>query len=461
MKNFKKTKLAVAAAAAMGLSLPAGAVVVVGGENGWEVSFDGNINQFYVYSDTEELPMGVIGGNISGNTFIDENGQLVRTGVESSRFRTGLMPALFSFNVKAPTWNGLDMGARVSFAGQTNNANTKNSDLGIENGIGHQGIGKVRSDSTDDLGSNIEFREAFFTVDGAFGQVLLGRTLSLFMGKNILTDQTLFGVGATGDVHGGGFTLGRIGYGYLYPNFNSQIRWSSPDMMGFKVALAGVDPSQICGEGSVINPVTGNLIPVASGVNCATETDTPRAEGEISYAGTFNNGSYQVWGAGMWQDAEFQNGTEVEAWGWTAGTQIQFMGFEVTGSYYDGEGLGTSFLLDADSLDATGEKRDNRGWLVQGGYTIMDRTKVAASYGRSEADETNNDELCRLRPNDINCAGAGGARIDKQESYVVGIYHDVNANLKLVAEYSRVENEWHDGQEQDADVVGVGGYFFW
>ncbi|ADE16761.1 conserved hypothetical protein [Nitrosococcus halophilus Nc 4] len=448
MKNFKKTKLAVAAAAAMGLSLPAGAVVVVGGENGWEVSFDGNINQFYVWTDPEARPNGVIGGNMNA---LEE---------DSSRFRTGLMPALFSFNVKAPTWNGLDMGARVSFAGQTNNANTKNSDLGTELGFGHQGIGKVRNDSTDDLGSNIEFREAFFTVDGTFGQVLLGRTLSLFMGKNILTDQTLFGVGATGDVHGGGFTLGRIGYGYLYPNFNSQIRWTSPDMMGFKVSLAGVDPSQICGEGFAVNPATGDVVPVASGVNCVTETDTPRGEGEISYAGTFNNGSYQIWGSGMYQNSELQGtGNDIDVWGWTAGTQVQFMGFELTGSYYDGEGLGTSFLLDADSLDATGEKRDNKGWLVQGGYTIMDRTKVAASYGRSEADETSNDSNCRT--GNGPCVGASGARIEEQRSYVVGVYHDVNANLKLVAEYSRVENEWHDGQEQEANVVGVGGYFFW
>lgn len=443
MNNFKKTKLAVAAAAAMGLSLPAGAVVVVGGENGWEVSFDGNINQFYVWTDPDARPGGVVGGNMN---FADE---------KSSRFRTGLMPALFSFNVKAPTWNGLDIGGRVSFAGQTNNANTKNSDLGVNGGFGDSGIGKVRSDSTSDFGGNLEFREAFFTVDGAFGQVLLGRTLSLFMGKNILTDQTLFGVGATGSVHGGGFTLGRIGYGYLYPNFNSQVRWTSPDMMGFKVSLAAVDPSKVCGEGAVF----------ASGANCATETNSPRGEGEISYAGTFNNGSYQVWGSGMYQNVKRQSvgggfgDDDFSVWGWTAGTQVQFMGFEVNGSYYDGEGLGTSFLMDADSLDATGQKRDNKGWLVQGGYTILGHTKVAASYGRSEADETSNDRSCRTGGG--SCVGAGGARLEEQNSYVAGIYHDVNANLKLVAEYSRVENEWHGGQEQKANVVGVGGYFFW
>ena len=43
--QFSKTKLAAAVSAAAfgaGLSAPAGAVVVVGGNDGWEVSFDGN-----------------------------------------------------------------------------------------------------------------------------------------------------------------------------------------------------------------------------------------------------------------------------------------------------------------------------------------------------------------------------------------------------------------------------------
>lgn len=452
MNNFKKIRLAVATIVAMGLSLPAGAVVVVGGESGWEVSFDGNINQFYVWTNTEGRPRGVIGGNMTP-TLVEE---------ESSRFRTGLLPAIFGFNVKAPTWNGLEMGARISIAAQVNNANTKNTDLGANRGFGVNGIGKVRNDITSDFGSSIEFREAFFTVDGTFGRILVGRTLSLFMGKNILTDQTLFGVGAPGNMHGGGFTLGRIGYGYLYPNFNSQIRWTSPNMRGFNVSLAAVDPSKVCGEGSIVT-ASGIIIPVASGVNCARVTDSPRGEGEISYAGTFNNGSYQIWGAGMWQNVGRHGSgphNSINVWGWTAGTQIKYMGFELTGSYYRGEGLGTSFLLDADSLDATGKKRDNQGWLVQGGYTFMGHTKLAASYGRSGAEETNNDKICRI--GGIGCVGAvGAARLEEQRAYVVGIYHDVNANLKLVAEYSRVENEWHGGQEQEANVVGVGGYFFW
>jgi len=52
--QFSKTKLAAAVSAAAfgaGLSAPAGAVVVVGGNDGWEVSFDGNVNAFYTVGD--------------------------------------------------------------------------------------------------------------------------------------------------------------------------------------------------------------------------------------------------------------------------------------------------------------------------------------------------------------------------------------------------------------------------
>src|SRR2546422_10814517 len=55
--------------------------------------------------------------------------------------------------------------------------------------------------------------------------------------QNILNDMTLFGVGAVGIVdgstatgqaaQGGGTTLGRIGYGYIYPNFNAQVTYST------------------------------------------------------------------------------------------------------------------------------------------------------------------------------------------------------------------------------------------
>jgi hypothetical protein len=42
-------------------------------------------------------------------------------------------------------------------------------------------------------------RQVYLTVGGGWGQLLVGRELGLFNRQNILTDQTLFGIGATGN----------------------------------------------------------------------------------------------------------------------------------------------------------------------------------------------------------------------------------------------------------------------
>ena len=47
-------------------------------------------------------------------------------------------------------------------------------------------------------------RQVYLTVGGTWGQILAGRELGLFGRQNILTDQTLFGVGATGGQLSGG-----------------------------------------------------------------------------------------------------------------------------------------------------------------------------------------------------------------------------------------------------------------
>lgn len=426
-KKFRKTRLATAVgAAAMALAIggPANAVVVVGGDNGWEVSFDGNVNGFFVNSDIDDLPAQENGGTLGGVPL-----NVLSPGQDVSRVRTGLLPAFFSFNAKSPTVNGLTGSARISFAPQINNANTKNA-----------------------FGSQIDLREVFFNVDGNFGTISVGRTLSLFQRKNILTDMTLFGVGVHGVQKGGGTTLGRIGWGYVYPQFNSRIAYKTPDINGFQLEVGLFDPSKIAGSGLV-----------------ASETDTPRFEAEASYATSFEGGSANFWVGGMWQEAEFTGtGDDVTAQGVTVGGQLAMSGFEVTGSYYTGEALGLSLMLDTDSLDPAGKERDNDGFIVQGSYTFAGKTKVGVSYGESTADETSFERFLRT-PVEIDPTGGCSiaaascvSEIQSQSAWTVGVYHDVTSWLKLVAEYTNSETEWFgDQDDHEVDTFSVGGFFFW
>jgi hypothetical protein len=286
-------------------------------------------------------------------------------------------------------------------------------------------------------------------VDGSFGTISYGRTLSIFGRQAILKDMTLFGVGVANG-QAGSVTAGRIGRGYTYPNFNARFSYKTPNINGFQAEVGLYDPSvdQIGSSGAL---------------GILDETDTPRFEGEGSYTSTFSGGSFQVWVDGLWQDMESSapGGGDVTVYGWGAGGSLTFGGANIVGYYYDGEGLGRSLqFVGGSRCEATGvfcQEADNDGWYVQGSYTFGGKTKVGASYG-----ESNQDGYSTI----IGGAGAGATRDVELNMYTVGVYHDINSWLRVIAEYSHSENDYGSvglspGNEAEADTFSVGSFFFW
>ncbi len=417
--RFTKISLLALLAAMMFFASTASAAVVIGGADGWSFSTDGMVNLFATYQNSDDLPTGVNGAYAT-----DEDG---------IRVKNGFLPNILAFNIKAPTMNGLDLGARFGFYPGSAQSNTKNT-----------------------FNGQIDMREVFFTVDGNFGQLMIGKGLSLFLGQNLLTEQTLMGAGQLGSalsLSDAGVTLGRIGYGYIYPNFNAQIRYTTPDMAGFKFAIGAYDPS-IIGSAAGTTGLTNDK-DVAIGI-AATETKMPRFEGEISYAGTFGDGGVlKAYTNGMWQEADFAATSEdVTAWGVSGGIIVGMGGFELSGSAFTGEALGTNLMLDTDSLDSTGEERETMGYIAQLTYTMANegKTKFGVSYGANEFDETNADKADRL---------AGNAWIESQAMLTFMATQDITPNLKLVAEVSFVEHEWQDGSDWNAEQFSVGTFFLW
>jgi hypothetical protein len=410
MKSLKKTTLAsLVGAAALATAGAANATIVVGGENGYEFSVDGNINQFFVATDRDN------------------------NGADESRVRNGLLPTFFGFNVSAPEINGLKIGARVSISPSTNGGSYFD---GSQNG------------------NAMEQREAFATIDGSFGQILAGKALGLYGSHNILLDQTLFGVGATlgGD---GQTTLGRIGYGYDYANWRSQIRYTTPDMNGFKAAFAIVDAEQ---KGNVYNYAVTPYFAYDVGFVSTTERDEPRYEADLTYATAWDGGSFMGWVSGMTQSSEASvlfsgENEEIKSHAWTVGTQIKAAGFEFVGTYYENEGVGDlGGLASGTATDVLGDEREGEGYYVQAGYRFAGKTFLAASYGESELDQTSFEK-----------ANPGFAYdVETRSLVTVGIYHDVTPNLKLVAEYSKQEEEFHsNAEDQETDVLSIGGFVTW
>ena len=424
MKTLKTTAIA---AALLSASIPANAATIATNADGWEISFGGTINLFYNTYESEAY------NDIDGIT----------SSAKEIHLQEGLLPAFATFKAKSPTINGLTGTAQISFAPDSSNSKLRRQDKG---------------------GSAIDMREVFFDVGGSFGTFSIGRTLGIFQRQAILKDQTLFGVGAGAAGDGSGTTLGRIGYGYVCPAFDTRFSYKTPDMNGLQLEVGLYDPYETASD-------LGGALP---------ETELPRLETELTYGTNFGAGSVNAWGGLLWQEMDFGAAGDVKSFGWNLGAQLIFGGFEFVGSYYDGEALGVDLKTDGSAGKGTSaiggaagftcagftgcEEADNDGFYAQLGYTFATKTKVAVGYGESNQD------------------GKAGVFNDvSHELWTVGVYHDVNSWLKIVAEYNDSENNADNtsgsvdptrldgafnplllGNEgSEAQVFSVGAFIFW
>ena len=400
MKYLNKTKLVAAiggTALAATLSAPANAAIVLGGEDGWEVSYGGFVNLFYTQSDWE------YGSGVTE---------------DSAHLNEGLLPAFHTMTVKTPEINGLKGTAQITFAPDSS---------------GEKG-GRLNKSGVAGTSSRIDMREVFFNVEGDFGTISVGNTLALFNRHAILKDYTLFGVGAMGSPDGGGTTLGRIGYGYVYPDFRTRFTYKTPNINGFDLEVGIFDPQE----------------PLGSAVG-ASETDSPQFQAELNYRGEMEGGNFHVWTSFLWQEQEIAltgGGTDdSESFGWNIGADLNFGGFNVMGTYYDGEALGTHLFNISGAGDAgcsatACAESDNDGFIIQGAYTFNGKTKVGISFG--ESTET----------------PAGGSKVTNS-LWTVGVYHDVNSWLKVIAEYGEADTEAAVFGPAEHDVFSIGGFLLW
>ena len=242
MKNFSKKIALAAIPAVMALSAStADSKLLLMSQEGWEVSFDGAANAFIMHQSSS--PVDNTGNN--GVTTWQSEGAVHSADTDSTGIVTGLLPNVWGMTLKAPTNNGLDMQARLGLYTHMNG------------GQGSLGNGQIN------------LRETNFSVSGSFGTVLIGRSLGIHQSKAILNDMLLFGVGAAPSADNSNTTLGRIGLGYLYTDFQPQISWVTPGLgpIGLKVGV--FDPNDV--------------ISVASAAD-ATENKYPRVEAELSYS---------------------------------------------------------------------------------------------------------------------------------------------------------------------------------
>ncbi len=342
--------------------------------NGWKFTFSGNINAFLVYS--ADATVGAVNGQKNVN------------------IRTGLLPGFAVFEAKGRE-EGMDLGVHFGFAPQIQNP------------------GQVHDNPLVPF-TQIDMRQMYLTVGFKNGsQILAGRELGVFMRQNILNDMTLFGTGALGGVQGGGTTLGRIGYGYIYPNFNSQFTYSTAPGKNYQLSVGLFQPSVM---GATFD-----------------QLQTPRVEAEVTFNPRMSGRkTLMLWGGALWQSAKDapSGGNSVTATGVTAGARFTMpSGIAVTASAYTGSGLGTTFFFNGDDVAGAGAgATENKS---DGGFAQVTYTKGKNTYGGSFG-------LSRLKDN-------GGAFLGQFSSWTVGFYRQWTRSLKLVVEGTREVNDLGGG----------------
>lgn len=383
----------------------ADAQATVTADNGWNFTFTGNVNAFWVFESQSE------DGGINPAT----TPALVGPGeAQGSAIRTGLLPAFAQFEANG-TEGDVDVGVHFGFAPQ------------IQTPGGHDNFA-----ATGHAGAQIDMREVYMTVSGDFGQILAGRAIGVYQRQNILTDQTLMGVGATGGNFGdpAGTTLGRIGFGYVYPNYNAQIAYSTPADNPASLTVALFDPDTH---------------------NGFDETTLPRLETEFTYS----SGSVMFWAGGLLQTQKDTNLDETAtSAGVSGGVELGGESFSLTGSGYWGEGIGTTLMF-ANARSSTGseELRTSYGFIGQATATPEGSdVTFGGSYGLSTI-EAADDE--------VTFPGVTGLEKVNNQSVTAGLYYSATESLRVVGEgtYQWSSGSVDEGEDPESNnsIVFAGG----
>ena len=392
-----KIKAAVAGAILASASVANAGITWDAGE--WTVDMSGNVNSFAIITDATDSAVATGGlaqakGNDSTSTFIN----------------TGLLPNFLGFTASTRQ-NDLDTSITISF-------NPGGSSKTAASG-----------------GSGEENRQAFLTFgDQSWGSFKFGKDLGIFGSTAILNDMTLLGVGAPASTEGGGnTTLGRIGTGFMYADWQGQIAYTTPNMNGLSLTVGIAQPWDVIGEEGVSDTSSGS-----------NDEFSYQAQGSYSWTGDFAG---KIWvGAYHQEISGLASGGSDDAQAFEAGVSTSIYNINLVAYAYSGEGIGTTFLLQ-DGFDTTGKKRDSDGGYVQATYVIPTGTKLGVSYGLSSLDD--------------NAADAGKGLVEENNMLTIGAYHPLTKHLNLVAEYSHIETEAHDTiSTAENDVISVGAILF-
>jgi len=427
--KINKIKLAVAGAVLASASVANAGIIIPAGD--WTVDISGNVNSFATWSKQEVR--NTVAGGLTGIANTNPTGT-------ASNITTGLLPNFLSIGATTRQ-NDLDVAFLISL--QPGSSETGALSSGTQNN-----------------------RQAYLTFgDKSWGSIKIGKDLGIFASDAILSDMTLLGVGAPTSA-GNNTTLGRIGAGYLYADWKSQIAYTTPNFNGFQatVGLTQNWGAARSGTGTKTAASTTYTSTTVSSVSTVTATTTAATyysaasanrsastayEGKASYSFAANDVTGKIWVSGIANKvSDLGAGVTVNdqvAYAGDIGANLNIAGFGLTGYYYGGKGIGTTGQM-WDGYATNGNARDSDGGYVQATYALPTKTKIGASWGISKLDLASGETNANL--------------VKENEMWTVGLYHPLTKHLNLVGEYSYLTSQAQGGAENKNNTGSLGAILF-
>lgn len=371
------------------------------------IKFAGSVNGFYVHDnpDTPGPSTSVVGGIASVGSR------------NSSAVRNGLLPGFLTVSVTSRQ-AGWDVGAFFGMYPGINSAAW--GALGANNG------GQPTALAT----AGIDFRQTYMTFGKPkLGTVKIGRDIGLFGSEAILNDITLLSSGTPGNnVAPANTTLGRIGVGYIYTDFQPQITYTSPNMGGLQASFGVFQP---------LDSLTGP----------AQSNSSPGLQGKLTFDGKLGGIGTRLWISGVTQKHDSLTASSYTGRGLDFGGKVTAGPIAVTGYYYTAKGLGTTVFGLFDT-DANGDPRKSDGFYVQA-LATLGKFGLGGSYGESSLHYANAADA--LAVPDL---------LDTNSSYVGQMRYALTSWVTLIGEYVHSKAEAHSGNEAKSDALALGGILF-
>ncbi len=375
------------------------------------IKFSGSINAYYVNDNPDTPgPSKTVAGGIASVASDSSNA-----------VRNGLLPGFLLIDVTTKQ-AGLDIGAHFGMYPGINSANY--GALGANNG------GQPTALAT----AGIDFRQVYLTIGGGFGTVKMGRDIGLFSSEAILNDITLLGAGPPGgNVAPGNTTLGRIGSGYIYTDFQPQITYTTPKLGGLQASVG------------VFQPLRSLTAP--------PQTNTaPGFQGKVTFDQSFgDDATLRLWASGVTQKHQtIGAGTgglvSYTGRGMDLGGKLTVGPVTAVANWYTAKGLGTTVLNLLDT-DVRGNPRGSDGFYLQA-LATFGKVSVGGSYGESNLDRTAFE------------LAAGNTLVSKNSSWVGQVRYGLTDWVTLLGEYSRASSNAHGGNAADSNSIAAGAILF-